>query len=185
MRPQAFKQTYICVRLSIEILRITPPKKLFVSCQYHCIFIDYTVQFHFYGRPCIFIRGSVRQLVRRSVRSSFFSSSFSSISSLFPTIPIVVRPFVRRFVFWPNGAAGNDDCRALILEIAKVSFRFFRPPALLPIANYDHMQGRRQGVTTENFSRGPQAKGGPGGPKRPYMVGIFSSIETFSGISGI
>ncbi len=29
----------------------------------------------------------------------------------------------------------------------------------------DDDQGRRQGVTTENFSRGPQAKGGPGGPQ--------------------
>ena len=27
-------------------------------------------------------------------------------------------------------------------------------------------QGRRQGVTTENFSRGPQAKGGPRGAPR-------------------
>ena len=26
--------------------------------------------------------------------------------------------------------------------------------------NNDYEQGRRQGVTTENFSRGPQAKGG-------------------------
>ena len=26
------------------------------------------------------------------------------------------------------------------LEIAKVSFRFFRPPALFPLANYDHMR---------------------------------------------
>ena len=52
---------------------------------------------------------------------------------------------------------------------------------------YVHRQGRRQGVTTENLSRGPQAKGGPGGPQEALNGRIFffkSKTRTLSCISG-
>ncbi len=48
-------------------------------------------------------------------------------------------------------------------------------------------QGRRQGVTTENYSWGPQAKGGPGGaPEVSYGRNFFFSCktQTFFVISG-
>ena len=39
-----------------------------------------------------------------------------------------------------------------------------------------YTQGRREGVTTENFSRGPQGKGGPAGPQKASYDMIFFSI---------
>ena len=41
---------------------------------------------------------------------------------------------------------------------------------------YQYHQGRRQGVTTENFSRGPKSQGGPGGPQEALYSRIFFSI---------